>query len=232
MPADQDLQAVLKPSYFLVQSHLTKYTRRGHWPAGYLVQLDHSLLSMPSAGACCCRSETVNGHFRSTPGICHCWPCLQVGPHTQRSASACTGHFSAALQNTALKIPVVVLSPWSMCPHGSQRAVHLLRCSASLSAAATRLPVKRIVSQPVRPVPRGWSSLQAVRQQPPIQAVILHSPGSIGLQAVRQQLHPDIRLVGHPRLCSPAAGNHSFWQGRNCCRCCQQEEEERCVLIP
>ena len=117
-------------------------------------------------------------------------------------------------------------------PTWQPEAVHLLRPAAPLSVAATQLPAERIVSQSIRPVLRSWSSRQAAGQQPPTQAVIPHTPGFTGLQAVRQQLHPDICLVGHPRLRSPAAGDHSLWQGRDCCRCCQQEEEERCVLIP
>ena len=64
------------------QSQLTKYTRKGHWHAGYLMQLHRRLLSPFPAGACCCRSETGNGHFWSTSGVCHRWSCLQVGLDT------------------------------------------------------------------------------------------------------------------------------------------------------
>ncbi len=210
-------------------------------------------MSILSAGACCCRSETIDGHFRRAPGICHCWSRLQVGLHTQHSSSACTGHHSAALQTFHLKNP----PQWSVLmehvPTGQPMAVHVEVCCFPVCCSSTAAcqevcqlacllqpvsclprvlqPAKSSVSQSVRSVLRSWSSLPSVRQQPPIQATTPHAPVSAGLQAVRQQLHPDICLVSHPCLCSPAAGDHSFWQGRHCCRRCQQEEEERCVLI-
>lgn len=153
-------------------------------------------MSVLSAGACCCRSETIDGHFRRAPGICHCWSCLQVGLHTQHSSSACTGHHSAALQTFHLKNP----PQWSVLmehvPTGQPMAVHVEVCCFPVCCSSTAAcqevcqlacllqpvsclprvlqPAKSSVSQSVRSVLRSWSSLPSVRQQPPRLPLLTH----------------------------------------------------------